>query len=240
MKKDSESCGSASTSNSSRRRARRVFGRDVSSVQGEAGAWEGSKPPVNASRPVRICHRISLLSFMEVIHRFLRPLRHAALMVLLLVLPVCSASAQNFRKANSETRVSKVSFKFVDRRTFDESRLREQIATTAPGFWALVQKILPFTSPKPHLLDPVELQKDVKRLELFYNKNGFLHPEIDYAASQLDTARNAIHVIFTIEEGPPVIIQDVGFYGADREYAVYQFPEELRPAWTDFRERTTV
>ena len=177
---------------------------------------------------------------MEVIHRFLRPLRHAALMVLLLVLPVCSASAQNFRKANSETRVSKVSFKFVDRRTFDESRLREQIATTAPGFWALVQKILPFTSPKPHLLDPVELQKDVKRLELFYNKNGFLHPEIDYAASQLDTARNAIHVIFTIEEGPPVIIQDVGFYGADREYAVYQFPEELRPAWTDFRERTTV
>lgn len=177
---------------------------------------------------------------MDVLHRFRTSFGQAALMLFLLVIPAFSAHAQNFREVNSQTRVSDLSFKFVDQRTFEEDRLKEQIATTAPGFWALVQKILPFTSPKPRLLNPVELQKDVKRLQLFYNKNGYLHPEIDYAASQLDTARNALHVIFTIEEGPPVIIQDVGFYGTDEEYAVYQFPEDGRSSWIDFRERTTV
>ena len=74
----------------------------------------------------------------------------------------------------------------------------------------------------------------------FYGRHGFLHPDIDYPASQLDTTDNQIHVVFKLDEGPPVIIQDVSFVGPNDSYAFYQFPEADQSEWVGFREEISV
>jgi outer membrane protein insertion porin family len=130
------------------------------------------------------------------------------LLLLLVVglLPVPVAGQAPLRLVNDETAVSEISFRFVEGQTFEASRLREQIATNAPGFFARLRNqfaFLPGLRRRSFLFDPVTLQKDVVRLRRFYQQNGFLRPGVDYPASQLDTTANKIHVIFTIREGTP-------------------------------------
>lgn len=145
---------------------------------------------------------------------------------------------------NEDTQVREVSFKFVETQTFDIDRLKKQIATKAPGFWSRAKgwvAWLPLVSPPPPLLfEPLTLQKDVVRLRRFYHQNGFLHPNVDYPASQLDTTANTIHVIFSILEGPPLIIQDTNFFGPDTSnYGITLFEDELRDQWVQFRDRVS-
>lgn len=141
---------------------------------------------------------------------------------------------------NKNTEVRKISFNFVNTRTFEPQQLKTQIALTEPSFWDRLRTLLPLMEGREHPFDPVELQKDVVRIRQFYNRNGFLHPDIDYPASQLDTVDNDIHVIFKIDEGPPVIIQDVGFRGPDGNYAFYQFADVGEDSWISFRNDITV
>lgn len=163
---------------------------------------------------------------------------------LLCCLVVFPAAAQNpLFLVNEETTVRNVSFDFVDTQTFDESRLKEQVATEGPTFWDRVRSIPPISNlfaPNTYPFDPLTLQRDVVRLHRFYNRQGFLHPEIDYPDSRLDTTSNSIHVIFSIREGPPLAIQDVAFYGADTtSYAVSEFSGRLRDEWIRFRDETS-
>lgn len=144
---------------------------------------------------------------------------------------------------NKETTVSDISFRFVDQQTFEAGRLLNQIATRAPSFFDRVSMRLGWIPFIPdagrYPFDPVTLQRDVIRLRRFYQQNGFLSPRIDYPASQLDTTSNTIHVIFSIREGPPVVIQNADFYGPDStQYAVQQFEGDVRTGWIDFRDQT--
>jgi len=155
-----------------------------------------------------------------------------------------SARAQDpLYLVNDSTQVREVSFRFVGSETFEASRLQAQIATSAPTFVTRLQNFfafLPSISKRTFPFDPVTLQKDVVRLRTFYNQQGFLEPEIDYPTSQFDTTSNSIHVIFTVDEGPPVIIQDTRFLPADSTgYAVSQFSGRMRERWIDFRDRTS-
>ncbi|RMH67989.1 MAG: outer membrane protein assembly factor [Bacteroidetes bacterium] len=138
---------------------------------------------------------------------------------------------------NQDTEVRAISFRFMDHQTFEVDQLRAQMATSAPGLWDRVKDLLPLLSAKPYPFSPIELQKDVVRLRRFYQRNGFLAPSIDYPASQLDTTSNTIHVIFRIEEGPPLIIQDFGFFGPDSSYAIEAFEGPMRERWIRFRDR---
>ncbi len=131
---------------------------------------------------------------------------------------------------DSETSAASVDFRFSGTRSFSDDRLHGQMATKTPGFW---DKVL-FWRNRAYPFDPVELQKDVVRLRRFYNRNGFLYPEIDYTGSVLDTSKNVIDVILDINEGPPLIIQDVGYYAPDGDYAVSQFPGDRRRDWDNF------
>lgn len=144
---------------------------------------------------------------------------------------------------NKETTVRDISFRFVDQQTFEEGRLLNQIATRAPSFFDRVKKRLGWIPLVPaagtYPFDPVTLQRDVIRLRRFYQQNGFLSPQIDYPASQLDTTSNTIHVIFSVREGPPVIIQTADFFGPDStQYAVHQFEGDVRDGWVAFRDET--
>jgi outer membrane protein insertion porin family len=159
---------------------------------------------------------------------------------MLLVLSARPAIAQDpLYLVDESTTVRGLSFRFVGDQTFAAERLRQQIATEAPGTLHRLRDwfdFLPLIRSSTFPFDPITLQKDVARLRRFYQQNGFLSPSIDYPLAQFDTTSNSIHVIFTIEEGPPLIIQDTGFFTADStSYAVTQFAGARRDAWASFR-----
>ena len=124
--------------------------------------------------------------------------------------------AQNIR-VDDETTVTGISFQFDRTRTFPDKQLLQHLGTTGPGFWDQVKRVLPFLSPKSYPLLPVEVQRDVVRLRQFYDVNGYPHAEIHYARSKFDVERNKIHLIFAINEGPPIIVTDIIFLSADGE-----------------------
>ena len=149
---------------------------------------------------------------------------------------------------DDSTTVRDLSFEFQDHQTFLPDRLKQQIATQAPGFWSRLRRwfdFVPSVDPRIFLFDPITLQKDVVRLRRFYQQNGFLHPAIDYrhavsdSIAVFDTTSNSIDVTFFITEGPPLIIQDTGFFVPDSSnYAVSLFSGNLRREWIAFRGRT--
>jgi outer membrane protein insertion porin family len=145
---------------------------------------------------------------------------------------------------NDRTSVEELSFRFVEGQTFPTDRLKEQMATTAPGFFARLQNrlsFLPGLQRRPFLFDPVTLQKDVVRLRRFYQQNGFPSPRIDYPASQLDTSANTIHVIFTVEEGTPLTIRELSFRGANGDQSVTgSLAPSVEREWDAFRRQLDV
>ena len=157
--------------------------------------------------------------------------------------PSTAAAQDPLYLVDGETTVRDVSFRFVDRQTFETSRLRQQIATEAPGTLDRLRDwfdFFPGIRSQAYPFDPITLQKDVARLRRFYQQNGFLRPSIDYPASDYDSTANSIHVVFTIEEGEPVIIQDTRFLTGDSTaYAVSQFSGTLREEWIAFRDATS-
>ncbi|MDX1739689.1 MAG: POTRA domain-containing protein, partial [Rhodothermales bacterium] len=142
--------------------------------------------------------------------------------------------------ANDGTVVRRISFKYVDHRTLEPDDLRDQIATTSPSTFDRIKRYIPFVSPRKHPFDPVILQRDVVRLRRYFREHGFLFANIDYPASQLDTTRNSIHIIFSVVEGPPLILQDFGFYDPTGDYALDNFPDHLKSDWVKFRDRLSL
>lgn len=147
---------------------------------------------------------------------------------------------------NDRTQVRAINFRFVDTQTFEPSLLEEQIALRAPsgflGSVALQERLsfLPFVPDlSPHPFLPIEMQKDAVRLERFYNRNGFLHPGVDWLV-RLDSARNDVRILYTIDEGPPLRLEELRFRSPDGSPAVEQFPPALREDWRRFRERSAL
>lgn len=169
----------------------------------------------------------------------LGPLLRLAALAAMLLMAVAPVAAQHpLFLVNQETNVRGIAFRFPETQTFETERLREEIATRAPGTFDRLRGLIPLVSEPTYPFDPVELQRDVVRLRQFYQRNGFLHPRIDYPASQLDTTSNTIRVIFTIWEGPPLIIQDFGFVSPEGTYALEAFEAgDEREGWIRFRDR---
>lgn len=101
--------------------------------------------------------------------------------------------------------------------------------------------MLPGVQRRSFPFDPLTLQKDVVRLRRFYRQNGFPQPEIDYPASQLDTTSNQIHVVFTIQEGTPLTIQNMQFLTGDGDALLpTMFEGPLEQEWNAFRRGSDV
>ena len=164
------------------------------------------------------------------------------LLVLALLGTPTPASAQApLSLVNEETTVSEISFRFVEGQSFEAERLQQQMATEAPSFVDQLRSwfaFLPTLRAPAFPFDPVTLQKDVVRLRRFYQQNGFPAPSIDYPASQLDTTRNAIHIILSVQEGDPIVIRNIAFQGPEGAPVTNQFSPSLRRSWTDFLQRT--
>jgi outer membrane protein insertion porin family len=129
-------------------------------------------------------------------------------------------------RVTGDTEVGSIRFTFLDRRTFSASRLEARLALHAPGTF----EFLPFHSSGPFPFTPLELQRDVARLRLFYRRAGFSEAEIAYAVRH-DVRDNEVHVEFRIREGEPLLrgsLEVVDDSGADPETWL---PDEMRSDW---------
>lgn len=175
-----------------------------------------------------------------------RPVSHffrvASVLALVFWADVARAQAPLFL-INEQTQVRSIRFKFAGGQTFEPAFLKEQIALTEQarflGSVALNERLdfLPFVpGVGVHPFSPIEMQKDVVRLRRFYNRNGFLQPQIDWLVD-LDTMKNAVKVLFTVAEGPPLLLEELVFRDSTGRPAVEQFPRTLHDDWNDFRDR---
>ncbi len=164
------------------------------------------------------------------------------LILLALGLPMGAHAQAPLFFANDATTVRGIGFKFVDTQTFTEDEIIEAalLATGEPTFLDRVKKVLslPFWRPDRYPLVPIELQKDVVRIRNFYKLNGFLKTQVDYPASQLDTSSNTIAVIFTIDEGPPLLIDSISYQTPEGTRVADEFSGRTREQWLRFRQQS--
>jgi outer membrane protein insertion porin family/translocation and assembly module TamA len=131
-------------------------------------------------------------------------LRFACLVLFAAARPVI---AQEIDCDPGDTEVRRLTFS--GNRTFSDSRLAAQIATTASG---TLYRYARFIGTR-HCLDPVHLPLDSIRLLRFYQDRGFYDAAVD-----LDTTRvgdDAIAVHFRITEGQPMRIDTLTVTGLE-------------------------
>ncbi len=143
---------------------------------------------------------------------------------------------------NESTSVRRIEFRYTDaevhRPRFSTPELRQLTALRARPRYDGLLRFLGRANQSDYILNPIELQRDVVRLRQAFQEAGYPHASIDYAASTFEQASNSVVIRFEITQGPPVIIQDVGFY-AGSSFLASSLDVELRDAWIDFRDRTT-
>ena len=172
-----------------------------------------------------------------------RRVRHAWLMAVLGMLlgDVAHAQAPLFL-IDPSTEVASVDFRFLGGRSFERDFLRSRIALTDRGTWAGLRERLDFlpliTAPTDHPFDPVTLQRDLIRLRRLYAESGFLGSEIEYDV-QLDTTANTVDVRFVIDEGRPVLLDELEIELVSEDSTSTGLASELMGEWSRFRERLT-
>lgn len=141
------------------------------------------------------------------------PLRRAALPLLLLLSVPSSLEAQTTRR---DTLPIVRSLEIEGNRTFDDDGIKRAIATRASGCKSVL--LLPLCWLQLDLfrrterLDPRELRTDVARIRVFYYRRGFRWTQVD---TLLDRDSIYVDVTFQVEEGPPVLLRELGVQGLD-------------------------
>jgi len=134
---------------------------------------------------------------------------------------------------NGDTRIESLSYRFEGGRTLDLDVIAGRTALSGPGILAGVRGALawlPLIEPAdPIAFRPIELQKDVVRLERLYSENGFPLARISWDV-QLDTVSNAVSVRYDIVEGPALILDSVRVDIGERDQPM-PLPVELTDSW---------
>ena len=100
--------------------------------------------------------------------------------------------------------VKVISLSFDGTKAFDSAALRRLLATRQSGW-------LPW-SPK-HYFDRAEFESDLKRVVAFYSDRGFPDARITGVKVDFNKAKDAVHIHIAVDEGLPVIVEDVRFEG---------------------------
>jgi len=100
--------------------------------------------------------------------------------------------------------VKVISLSFDGTKAFDSAALRRVLATRQSGW-------LPW-SPK-HYFDRAEFESDLKRVVAFYSDRGFPDARITGVKVDFNKAKDAVHIHIAVDEGLPVIVEDVRFEG---------------------------
>ena len=150
---------------------------------------------------------------MRHLHPMMPSLSPRSLLFFLLFLSATNVFGQDpLHLSNADTKIRGVYFRYTESSTFDEERLKQEMATKGPGLfneWKRKIDFIPFISAQDYTFDPVELQRDMIRLRRFYDRNGFPEARIDYPATQYKQKDNTIQIIITIAEGDPLRVDSV-------------------------------
>lgn len=149
--------------------------------------------------------------------RFIGHLGKACVLMWALV-PVSVLAQVPLYLSNEQTQIRKITFLFETEQrgvrpalSASEVNTGAQLASQGPGLIDRLMRLNPLARRTYFPLVPIEVQKDVVRIRRYYESQGFLNARVDYAASQLDTARNTIHLIFSIQEGPPLRVGHIRY-----------------------------
>ncbi len=162
------------------------------------------------------------------------PLARLAASLAVLLVAVGVRAQAPLTLVNDETTVSALTFEFEDTQTLLIEDLQLQIATKAPdpGIVAgLIRRIA--GDPNVYPFDPIELARDVVRLRRYYEENGFPRADVDYEVD-LDTASNTVDVTFLIDQGPPLLIDEVAFAGPGQVDVATLLAPEIRDEWAEY------
>jgi outer membrane protein assembly complex protein YaeT len=140
-------------------------------------------------------------------------------------------------RVGPRTEVKSIEFRFEGNRTLEEEELHREIALTARGGLVGIRRFfafLPFVSSVGvHPFDPLELQRDVVRLENHYRRSGFLKVDVEYDV-RYDAESDLVEVAYVVKEGPPLRVRSLEFVGDTREL---RFPPKIGREWTRFVRR---
>lgn len=167
-----------------------------------------------------------------------RALVSRSLAVLAAAVLAAAASAQApLTLVNDATVVDALGFEFEDGQTLLIEDIELQIATKAPPSGPVAALVGVFSDdPNVYPFDPIELARDVVRLERYYSDNGFPLADADYTV-ELDSAANAVDVTFLIREGPPLLIDEVTLAGPGQVDVAPLLAPDLRDEWAEYVRR---
>lgn len=146
------------------------------------------------------------------------------------------AQTVDLRLTNNNTEIRSIQFRGNLR--FTDKELSLIIAEKAPNWrddlprWI---KRVAFLENRNFKFNPFELQRDVLRIRNHYRRNGFLNPKIDYIATLTQDERlNVIDLIFTIQEGAPIQIEEAQVLSKDGRKIEQVLAPELQTEWFRF------
>lgn len=168
------------------------------------------------------------------------PLRALVLLALLCAARPGPLAAQiPYYVFDPSTKVASIDFSFPNGRTFDEDELLEQMALGSPGWLDGVRGTLSFlplvSAPPPYLFAPLDLQRDVARLRMFYARSGFLDTDVRYEV-EYDEDDNAVDVDMIVAEGRPIVLRSLEVVTTDGENLTQALPDSLVGSWEEFDE----
>lgn len=156
--------------------------------------------------------------------------------------PSLTLAQSDLLDVNENTTVRRVEFEYTDADRysprFTTAELRELTVIRGISRYRWFRRFLGNSRSEDDRLNPIELQRDVVRLRQAFREAGYLHTHVNYSNSTHDRQKNQVVIQFSITQGPPVIIQDVGFF-ADQGFLATSLNEQLRKAWIDFRDQTS-
>ena len=156
--------------------------------------------------------------------------------------PSLTFAQSDLLDVNESTKVRRVAFQYTDADRysprFTRAELQELIMIRGISRNLWIRRLLGNGGSDDHRLNPIELQRDVVRLRQAFREAGYLHTHVNYSTSTHDRQKNHVVIRFSITQGPPVIIQDVGFF-ANEGFLAPSLDEQLREAWIDFRDQTS-
>jgi outer membrane protein insertion porin family len=137
-------------------------------------------------------------------------------------------------RVGPSTQVQSVEFRFAKKASLDPDVLRQKIALTGQGSLVWLRRLfgfLPFVPPVgAHRFDPTEMQRDVVRLQRYYQRAGFPRADVSYEA-RYRAKSDRIRVTYVIDEGPPITIDTLDFRTA---HGPIELPASLQRSWRRF------
>jgi outer membrane protein assembly complex protein YaeT len=113
---------------------------------------------------------------------------------------LCAASCHE----SGDVQVTKITFS--GNTAIPAAQLKTVIATQESGF-------LPWS--RRHFFDRTEFDRDVKRIEAFYADRGYPNAKVAGIDIKLNDAKDKVAIDVKIEEGAPVLVENVTFDGLD-------------------------